>query len=110
MDGNLTYTDFEIFCSIPDGFHEESVIDCVVDMLDDTLTNTYELSYVIYADSAGTITISILNDPQWLRYKLTNPTILEDEVISMEYMEAKLYPTGHHEITTTILLEWERIS
>ena len=106
----MTYTDYEVYCSIPFGLNIDSVLDCAVDMLNGKLKDEYGLVADIGVCSGDVLSVSILNDPQWLRYKLTNPTILEDEIIDMEYMEAKMYPTGHHEITTTISLEWERIS
>lgn len=106
----MSYTDYEIHCDIDYDLNSDTVLESIVEMLYDRLTNQYGLVVNVGALVDDVIMVSILNDGCWLRYKLTNPTILEDEIVDMEYMEAKLHPSGHTEVSSTINIEWVCIS
>ena len=86
----------------------DGIDDCIAHEMRTTLEENYNLSVSVnHYDSM--LYVSILNDKNFLRQKLTEPNFLNDIEVCFEWMVAKCYGGGHKELNYQVIVgfEWE---
>jgi len=112
-DNHLKYSNYEVmyFPHVSDEMQYDcndfdGIDDCIAHEMQTTLERNYNLSVSVNRIDSM-LFVSIRNDKNFLRKKLTDPNFLNDIEVCFEWMVAKCYGGDHTELCYQVNVEFE---